>query len=89
MSYNSSMKKTIIIAILSVIVYAAIFKIVVPMKMIFSKIYDDKDTCLDVGWCKEGLPLQDGNTGEEFIINIDTCKAHNGEWREGYCFFKH
>ena len=50
---------------------------------------DDQDACLDSGVCKEGLTLNMEN-GEEVIINKETCKQYNGEWREKHndCYFR-
>lgn len=41
-------------------------------------IYDDKDACLDSGYCKEGLSLNTANG--QIIINEENCKQENGTW---------
>lgn len=42
----------------------------------------DLDVCLDIGLCKEGLPL---NTEYGLItINKETCLKYNWEWRDDW-----
>ena len=41
---------------------------------------DNKDTCLDIGYCKQGLKI---NTESGLIeINKENCKKHNWQWDE-------
>ena len=61
-------------------IFAGIFTVIIVTFNILG-IYDDKDTCLDTGVCKEGLTLR-MNDGQEIVINKDTCKRYNGEWRK-------
>ncbi|MDO5438237.1 MAG: hypothetical protein Q4F80_08590 [bacterium] len=51
-------------------------------------IYDDKDACLDSGYCKEGLSLNTANG--RIIINEENCKQENGTWidKKRVCQFK-
>lgn len=79
------MKKNIIILILIL----ALLIVGIFFAKLYSYIFDDRDACLDSGVCKEGLTLR-MNDGKEIIINKDTCKQYNGEWREKYndCYFK-
>ena len=50
---------------------------------------DDIDSCLSSGVCKEGLIINDDETGLPFEINKKTCNEHKGKWREKYndCLF--
>ena len=66
--------------ILSLVILIAVIA-GISFVLLFNYIYDDKDTCLDSGVCKEGLTLR-MNDGKEIIINKDTCIQYNGEWRE-------
>ena len=79
------MKKFIIISL----VFLAIALAGTSFVLLFNYIFDDKDACLDSGVCKEGLTLR-MNDGQEIIINKDTCKQYNGEWRESRkdCIFR-
>ncbi len=43
-------------------------------------VHDDKDVCLDSGFCKEGLTLNTENG--EIIVNKNTCEANGGIWKE-------
>jgi len=77
--------------------YKIFFIIFTPFALLFVVMFilallvslDPKDACLDSGVCKEGLPLR-MNDGKEIIINRETCKQYNGEWREKYndCYFR-
>ena len=46
------------------------------------------DTCLDTGFCDQGLELNEHD--KKFTITKDTCISHNGVWIENknVCFFK-
>ena len=50
---------------------------------------DDNDNCLSGGVCKEGLIINDNETGLPFEVNKKTCNEHEGKWREKYndCLF--
>ena len=39
---------------------------------------DPMDGCMDVGYCKEGLPLNIGN--KKVIVNKQTCLENDGRW---------
>ena len=41
---------------------------------------DPMDGCMDVGYCKEGLPLNIGN--KKIIVNKQTCFENEGKWLE-------
>lgn len=71
----------------TILIFAGIFTVIIVTFNILG-IYDDKDACLDIGVCKEGLSLI--IDGQEIIINQQSCTEHNGEWREKYndCLLK-
>ncbi len=46
--------------------------------ILYLHIYDAKDACLDLGFCKEGLILNTENG--QIVINEKTCKQENGVW---------
>ncbi len=50
---------------------------------------DDVGNCLSSGICKEGLIINDDETGLPFEVNKETCIKHKGKWREKYndCLF--
>ena len=39
---------------------------------------DPMDGCMDVGYCKEGLPLNIGN--KKITVNEQTCIENDGKW---------
>ena len=39
---------------------------------------DPMDGCMDVGYCKEGLPLNIGH--KKVIVNKQTCLENDGRW---------
>ena len=41
---------------------------------------DPMDGCMDVGYCKEGLPLNIDN--KKIIINKQPCLENDGKWLE-------
>lgn len=41
----------------------------------------DIDTCMDVGFCKEGIILRNKN-GEQYALDVNTCVENNGKWIE-------
>ena len=62
--------------------------IIVLSILFLANLYDDKDTCLDTGFCKEGLTL---NTDSgQIVINETTCKKEHGFWnnKKRACQFK-
>ena len=61
-----------------VIVILGSLIILLPFILLYLYLTDDMDTCLDVGYCKEGLPLN--VEGKEIIITEQTCKDNNGIW---------
>ena len=42
---------------------------------------DPMDGCMDVGYCKEGLPLN--IEGKKITVNKQTCLENDGKWLEG------
>ncbi len=69
-----------IISILSIILF--VFLTSKIFTFIYSYLTDDKDACLDIGICKEGLQL---NTEHGLItINKETCLKYNWEWRDDW-----
>lgn len=50
--------------------------------------WDDKDVCLDSGWCKEGMEINNENGC--FIINKKSCIENGGIWKSDkkICHFK-
>ena len=51
-------------------------------------IFDNKDTCLDIGICKAGLTLK--IDGQNITVNKDTCSQLKGVWQDktNACWFK-
>lgn len=47
---------------------------------------DDKDMCLDSGYCKFGLKLN--IDGQEITIIESSCLENNGEIKKNICIFK-
>ena len=49
---------------------------------------DPMDGCMDVGYCKEGLPLN--IEGKKITVNKQTCLENDGKWIEDrkVCQFK-
>lgn len=49
---------------------------------------DPMDGCMDIGYCKEGLPLS--IEGKKITVNKQTCLENNGKWIEDrkVCQFK-
>ena len=41
---------------------------------------DPMDGCMDVGYCKEGLPLN--IEGKKITVNKQTCLENDGKWLE-------
>ena len=41
---------------------------------------DPMDGCMDVGYCKEGLPLN--IEGKKITVNKQTCIENDGKWLE-------
>ena len=41
---------------------------------------DPMDGCMDVGYCKEGLPLN--IEGKKITVNKQTCLENDGKWIE-------
>ncbi|MBE7703789.1 MAG: hypothetical protein E7Z89_07055 [Cyanobacteria bacterium SIG28] len=41
---------------------------------------DPMDACMDVGYCKEGLPLN--IEGKKITVNKQTCIENDGKWLE-------
>ena len=67
-----------------------IFSIVIILVIFFIcfVLFDDKDFCLDTGYCKTGLKIQ-----TEFglvEINKENCLNHNWQWddKNKYCNIK-
>ncbi len=56
----------------------ALFAIGVIIMFIISS--DPMDDCMDVGYCKEGLPLNIGD--KKITINKQTCLENDGQWLE-------
>jgi len=42
---------------------------------------DPMDGCMDVGYCKKGLPLN--IEGKKITVNKQTCLENDGKWLEG------
>ena len=42
--------------------------------------FDPMDGCMDVGYCKEGLPLN--IEGKKITVNKQTCLENDGKWLE-------
>ena len=74
--------------ILNLIIIMGIIFLLSPFIFVYSYLTDDKDTCLDISVCKEGLPLN--IEGEKIIVNEQTCKEYNGIWYSDKkaCYFK-
>lgn len=49
---------------------------------------DPMDGCMDIGYCKEGLPLS--IEGKKITVNKQTCLENDGKWIEDrkVCQFK-
>lgn len=59
-----------------------------PIILVYMYIADDKDACLDTGYCKEGLFLN--LNGKRVMVNEQSCIENNGKWLsvENICQFK-
>ena len=68
--------------------YFILFVIVILVILLFIALKaDDKDLCLDTGYCKEGLII---NTRfGKIIVNQANCINSNGKWIQNkkYCKF--
>ena len=64
-------KFIVIIVFLFMLVSIAIFCVISS---------DPLDSCLDSGYCKEGLPLN--IEGKKITVNKQTCLENNGKWIE-------
>lgn len=47
---------------------------------------DDKDICLDSGYCKLGMKIN--INGQEITINKSSCLENNGKLKKNVCIFK-
>lgn len=74
------MKKGKIIFV-SIVIFICVF-------WLFFLFWDDKDVCLDSGWCKEGMDVNTENGC--IIVNEKTCIENNGVWKSNkkVCHFK-
>ena len=63
---------------LFVIFVLALFVVLIIGIAIISS--DPMDGCMDVGYCKEGLPLN--IEGKNITINKQTCLENDGKWYE-------
>ncbi len=54
------------------------------------RLFADIDSCLDDGYCKEGIPIEKDETGKIIYLNKDSCTKNNGKWNEEYkvCDFR-
>ncbi len=60
------------------IILSAFILFILSFVFAYFNIYDNKDTCLDTGFCREGLII---NTEKgQILINEQTCKSENGVW---------
>ena len=76
--------------------FVKIFKILLSIFVVLclglffmlSFFWDDKDACLDSGWCKEGMQVNNENGC--FIVNEKSCIQNNGIWKPNkkVCHFK-
>lgn len=69
-------------------IFISIALIICSIAVIPMFLYDPMDTCLDSGYCKNGLSLH--ITGKKIIVNEQSCKENNGIWHENKkaCQFK-
>lgn len=74
--------------ILNIIIILGIIFILFSFVLLHRYLTDDVDTCLDIGFCKEGLPLN--IEGKKVIVNKQTCIENNGIWYSDkkVCHFK-
>ena len=71
-------KVTKILEVLIVILgYGVILSPILFLCFYFS---DPMDGCMDVGYCKEGLPLN--IEGKKITVNKQTCIENDGKWLE-------
>lgn len=65
-----------------------IFIFVVLVLFLISLTFNNQDTCLDTGFCSEGLELNTQNG--KILINEKTCAENNGTWitNKKVCKFK-
>lgn len=68
-------------------------KFIIPFVIAFAImgafiIFDNKDTCLDIGICKAGLTLK--IDGQNITVNKNTCSEYKGVWQDktNACWFK-
>lgn len=47
--------------------------------LLIAYFWDDKDACLDSGWCKEGMQVNTENGC--IIVNEKSCIQNNGIWK--------
>lgn len=74
--------------ILNIIIILGIIFILSPFVLLHRYLTDDVDTCLDISFCKEGLPLN--IDGKKITVNKQTCIENNGIWYSDkkICHFK-
>ena len=70
----------IIFSIINTITFIpfVLFVIGIIVMLIISS--DPMDGCMDVGYCKEGLPLN--IEGKKITVNKQTCLENDGKWLE-------
>ena len=83
--------KNIIMFILKLLRLFAIFVLALFVVLIIGIAIissDPMDGCMDVGYCKEGLPLN--IEGKKITVNKQTCLENDGKWIEDrkVCQFK-
>ena len=83
--------KNIIMFILKLLRLFAIFVLALFVVLIIGIAIissDPMDGCTDVGYCKEGLPLN--IEGKKITVNKQTCLENDGKWIEDrkVCQFK-
>lgn len=66
--------------VIKIILIASGLLLMIPVSMFLFYLFDDKDSCLDIGICAQGLEI---NTQYGLVlINKENCLKYNWKWDE-------